>query len=200
MPLGDQSSLIDFIIKTLTKTEYTKLYCFGKASQLQTIIMIILMITTFYQESRCMCLVLILKNRTNLFGCLVYPGCCVPRFATPLSPSLAALLPFEQEQRLCTRFASILRYLRHSFPSCTSRPLFHSGIITVQFPSASSMGEDCTLRDLGPGPPRPLLLPHDRSRALLPCSFVTPPPFFSLFFTPLRGIFLCLSNLLLYFF
>lgn len=62
--------------------------------------------------------------------------------------------PPRREER--ARFASILRcYLRHSSRPRTPRPLFHSGIITMQFPSASSMGEDCMLRA---SPPRPL--PH----------------------------------------
>lgn len=64
--------------------------------------------------------------------------------------------PPRREER--ARFAFILFcYLRHSSRSRTPRPLFHSGIITVQFPSASSMGEDCMPRSLRPvGPPRSL--------------------------------------------
>jgi len=62
--------------------------------------------------------------------------------------------PPRREER--ARFAFILFcYLRHSSQSLTPRPLFHSGIITVQFPSASSMGEDCMLRSLRLVLPRP---------------------------------------------
>lgn len=70
------------------------------------------------------------------------PG-CVPR-------SRSKNLPLGQKVTRTFRVHPLC-YLRHSFPSFASRPLFHSGIITVQFPSASSMGEDCTLRGL-PGP------------------------------------------------
>lgn len=70
--------------------------------------------------------------------------------------------PPRREER--ARFASILLcYLRHSSRPRTPRPLFHSGIITVQFPSASSMGEDCMLRGLGP-----VLLVLSLTASLLP--------------------------------
>lgn len=70
--------------------------------------------------------------------------------------------PPRREER--ARFASILLcYLRHSSRPRTPRPLFHSGIITVQFPSASSMGEDCMLRGL-----RPVLFVLFLTASLLP--------------------------------
>lgn len=74
--------------------------------------------------------------------------------------------PPRREER--ARFAFILLcYLQHSSRPRTPRPLFHSGIITVQFPSASSMGEDCMLRGL-----RPVLLVLFLTASLLPsCSF-----------------------------
>lgn len=91
--------------------------------------------------------------------------------------------PSRREER--ARFASILRcYLRHSSRPRTPRPLFHSGIITMQFPSASSMGEDCMLRA---SPPRPL--PHHIASILLFFLFLS--SFFPLFL-PL-SIFLFLS-------
>lgn len=98
------------------------------------------------------------------------PG-CVPR-------SRSKNLPLGQEVTRTFRVHPLC-YLRHSFPSFASRPLFHSGIITVQFPSSSSMGEDCTLRGL-PGP--------------LPLSRL----FFSFFFLSPSNLLLFLSNLLAY--
>lgn len=94
---------------------------------------------------------------------------CVPRLQEQEPPP-------RREER--ARFALILLcYLRHSSRPRTPRPLFHSGIITVQFPSASSMGEDCMLRGL-----EPVLLVLFLAASLLPsCSLSFSRPFFSPF-------------------